>query len=90
MGKTELIGGVAGILTTIGYIPQVIKIWKSKDVEAISLPMYIILCLGVFLWIIYGISIRSTSLFAANFITLILTSSVLTLKIFHEKAKSKK
>jgi len=50
-----ILGLVAGCLSIISFLPQVIQIIKTKDTKAISLPMYIIFCSGIILWLIYGV-----------------------------------
>ncbi|MDG2371440.1 MAG: SemiSWEET transporter [Flavobacteriaceae bacterium] len=81
----EIIGIIAAILTTSAYVPQAYKIWKTKKAESVSLSMYLVMCLGVSLWLVYGIYYRSPSLIAANTITL-----VISLIILYFKIKSKK
>lgn len=78
------IGLLAALLTTISFLPQVIKSWKIRKTRDISLPMYIILVTGLFLWLIYGILIKDLPLILANLVTLILASSVLFLKIKYQ------
>ena len=51
----SIIGGLAVICTIITFVPQVIKIMKTNNVEGISLYMYIISLIGVILWFIYGL-----------------------------------
>lgn len=75
------LGLFAALLTTIAFLPQVIKCWKTQRTKDISFLMYLILSVGVFLWLIYGFSIKDLPLILANLITLILVSSVLFLKI---------
>ncbi|MDP5169155.1 MAG: SemiSWEET transporter [Bacteroidia bacterium] len=77
----ELIGFTAAILTTIAYLPQVIKTWKSKSAADLSLGLFSILSTGVFLWLVYGIMIVNWPIIASNAITLILTSSMLYFKL---------
>jgi MtN3 and saliva related transmembrane protein len=77
----EYIGITAGTLTTLSFLPQVIKIWQTRDASSISLLMYSIFCTGVVFWLIYGIAISSFSIIAANTITLLLSGGVLFLKI---------
>ena len=72
---------LAASLTTISFLPQIIKIWKTQKTGDISFVMYIILVTGVFLWLIYGFLIKDLPLILANLVTLILVSSVLFLKI---------
>ena len=62
----SIIGGLAAICTIITFVPQVIKIMKTNNVDGISLYMYIISVIGVILWFIYGLLIRSSSLIITN------------------------
>ena len=81
----ELVGFIAGILTTSAFVPQVYKAWKTKDVEAISLTMFVVMFLGVLLWLIYGFYINSLSMVIANIMSSILSLSIIILKIKHKK-----
>jgi MtN3 and saliva related transmembrane protein len=78
---SQNIGLLAAIFTTIAFVPQVLKIYKTKSVEDISLPMWIIFSFGVFLWFIYGILIMSLPVILANIITLMLSLFILFFKI---------
>jgi MtN3 and saliva related transmembrane protein len=51
------IGSIAAICTTLAFVPQVIKSWRTRDLSGISLPMYTIFTLGVILWLVYGLLI---------------------------------
>ncbi|NJK37471.1 MAG: SemiSWEET transporter [Oscillatoriales cyanobacterium RM1_1_9] len=75
------IGLLAGTLTTLAFIPQVIKTWKSKSAEDVSLEMFVIFCLGVFLWLIYGFLLQDIPIMIANLVTLILASTILGFKL---------
>jgi MtN3 and saliva related transmembrane protein len=79
--STEIIGLVAAVLTTSAFVPQVVQTMKTKDVSGISLPMYIVLCTGICLWLTYGLINNQISVIAANGITLILALAVLFLKL---------
>jgi len=79
-----LIGLSAATLTTISFIPQVIKVWKTKKTKDISLRMYIIFCTGMALWLIYGIMLKEIPIILANSITIILASIILFFKIRHK------
>ena len=85
---TTTLGITAGILSTIAYLPQVIKTWKSKSAQDLSWNMLIILCTGIILWLIYSISIHDVPMTAANVVTLLLTSVILTLKIRYSSKSS--
>lgn len=69
----EVLGLVAAVLTTSGFLPQIIKTWKTKDVSSLSLPMYLVLCTGMVLWLIYGVLTNSFALVAANTVSSSLT-----------------
>jgi MtN3 and saliva related transmembrane protein len=80
---TALIGLVAGICTTCSYLPQVIKMLKSKSTKDVSFLMYAILTTGVFLWMIYGFILKDFPIILANGISFALSMYVLVLKIKH-------
>ena len=81
MAYIDIIGFIGGALTTLALVPQAIKAWKTKHTKDVSLWWIIILTTGVFLWLVYGILIRSMPIIAANGATLILSLAVLTLKV---------
>ncbi len=77
----DLTGGVAAVLTTIAFLPQVIKSWRSRSTRDVSLGMFLILNTGIVLWLIYGLILESRPLIYANTVTLILTGTILVLKL---------
>lgn len=79
----EIVGILAGICTTGCFVPQAVRTWRTKSVRDISLRMYLLLCLGIILWIAYGLLIDSLSIVLANAVTLILAGSVLVMKILY-------
>jgi len=76
-----ILGMTAGFLTTMSFIPQVLKILRTKHTKDISLGMYTILLVGVALWLVYGIYLEEFPLILFNIITLILCSFVLFMKL---------
>ena len=81
----ELIGLVAGICTTISFVPQIIKIRKSKHARDISLGMYSILTTGIFLWLMYGILLGKISIILANGISFVLCLIVVITKLRYNR-----
>ena len=75
------VGALAGILTTIAFIPQVVKTWKTRSAGDISLLMFLLFSAGVLLWLIYGILLNAMPIIIANGITLALSASILVMKI---------
>ena len=84
MDLTVTLGMVAGALTTLAYLPQVVKIWRTKSADSLSWTMLLVLCAGVSLWLVYGMYVHDTPLVMANLVTLMLSSIILGLKISYE------
>ena len=80
----EIIGFVAALLTTYAFVPQVIKVWKSKSSKGVSVSMYLVLLLGVFLWGVYGYLIESMSIMIANTVTGLLQLMILILILMNK------
>jgi MtN3 and saliva related transmembrane protein len=76
-----LLGFLAGTLTTIAYIPQAYRIWRTHSSKDVSLAMYVIVCAGLFLWIVYGLYESSMPLIAANVVSLTIAAITLALKL---------
>jgi MtN3 and saliva related transmembrane protein len=76
----SLIGYLAAFCTTAAFIPQVLLVWRQRSAQGVSLGMYSAFCLGVFLWLCYGLVIKAWPLAINNAITLVLASSVLVMK----------
>jgi|GEM_PF-127016 MtN3 and saliva related transmembrane protein len=76
-----LLGLVAGMLTTAAFLPQVVKSWKSKSTKDVSLGMFLVLCIGIVLWLIYGFLTDDIPLIAANGVTLFFAGTILVFKI---------
>lgn len=77
----ELIGYIAAFCTTISFLPQAIRVIKTKHTKDLSLLMYSIFNVGIILWLIYGIAIVAWPIIVANAITMVLTLTILYLKI---------
>jgi MtN3 and saliva related transmembrane protein len=75
------IGLAAGFLTTISFVPQLLKIWKSKSAEDVSKKMFLAIAAGVFLWLVYGVILGQWPIIIWNAISLVLACAILALKI---------
>jgi len=75
------IGFFAAFCTTIAFLPQAIKVYKTKSTKDISLYMFLIFTIGTFCWLIYGVIISSIPIILANTITLVLSFFILIYKI---------
>lgn len=81
MDPITALGLLAGTLTTIAFVPQLKKTWKTKSAEDISFGMFAIFCCGVLLWLVYGLLIGALPVILANIVTLVLSGAILVLKI---------
>jgi MtN3 and saliva related transmembrane protein len=75
------LGFTAAALTTIAFVPQVVKVWRTRSATDISLGMYSLFTIGVALWLVYGILIESWPIIIANGITILLAGAMLAMKI---------
>ena len=81
MEMMTLIGMAAAFCTTAAFVPQVVQILKTGNVDGISLSMYSIFTLGVALWLTYAVILGDLPMLLANLVTLILAGCVLVLAI---------
>jgi MtN3 and saliva related transmembrane protein len=77
----EAIGLIAACLTTSSFLPQAIRIWRTRSARDVSLAMYLMMTAGNTLWLTYGLLIGSVSMIFANATCLLMVLSVLALKI---------
>ncbi|MCX7880440.1 MAG: SemiSWEET transporter [Ignavibacteria bacterium] len=89
MEFSQVVGTIAALLTTSAFLPQAIKIIKTKSTNDISLFMYLILSIGILLWLIYGIIIGEFPIIFANSIGFTFTFSILVLKIRYGKKNAR-
>ncbi len=85
--NVELFGYFAAILTTLAFLPQLIKTLKTKKAEDVSLITLIMFLTGVLSWIVYGYKISSSPILIANIITFILNLLILIFKIYFSKSE---
>jgi len=78
---TELIGLGAAFCTTVAFLPQVIRAWRTRSTSDLSLAMFLIFTVGIFLWLVYGLLLQDAPLVLANGITFVLSGTILYLKL---------
>jgi MtN3 and saliva related transmembrane protein len=84
---TESIGSVAAVCTTVAFVPQLLRVWRRKSADDISLIMFLLFSTGVGLWLVYGIRIGSFPVATANALTLALALAILFLKLHYARQK---
>lgn len=81
MTLAEMLGLTAGTLTTISFLPQVIKTWKTRSAKDLSLVMFLLFTIGIALWLVYGILINDLPVILSNMVTLVLAATILFFKL---------
>jgi len=77
----KLLGFAAATCTTVAYAPQFIKVWKTRSARDISLGMFLVMMLGLALWLVYGLLSGDAPLVAANAVTMVLAGGILFMKL---------
>jgi MtN3 and saliva related transmembrane protein len=83
MPLLDYTGYAAALCTTSAYVPQVLRVWRTRSTKDISLKMFLVLVTGLSLWLIYGFWRGEVPLIIANGITLVLASTILYFKVRH-------
>jgi MtN3 and saliva related transmembrane protein len=85
MPLEEWLGFLGGAVTTIGFIPQVVRLYKIKSAREISLTFSILFLIGITFWLVYGISFNLFPVILWNSITLVLVLALLYAKLRYGK-----
>ncbi|MFH0763972.1 MAG: SemiSWEET transporter [Candidatus Omnitrophota bacterium] len=81
MDHVNIVGLFAGAITTGSFLPQAVKIYRTRHTRDLSLSMYITLFVGVSLWLCYGLMAHSYPIIIANAVTIAITLYILAMKI---------
>ena len=81
----EVVGLVGATFTTLAFVPQVVKIWKNRSSNGVSLSMYVCMLVGIIIWLAYGILINSIAVIAANILSGILQVVIIFLTLKNRK-----
>jgi len=85
MNPVTLLGFVAGTLTTLAFLPQVIKTWRTKSSNDLSVSTLGMISTGVLLWLVYGLLVGDLPIIVANAVTLVLVVSIFVLALVYRK-----
>jgi MtN3 and saliva related transmembrane protein len=83
-----VIGLTAGFITTMGYIPQVVKGYRSKRMDDVSVFMPLVLMIGMGLWLVYGIMLRDVPIVFWNAVSVALNAWIIFMKIRYGRKES--
>ena len=81
MNTTTMVGFFAGFLTTISFLPQVVKTWKTRSDSDLSLGMFSVFSVGVLFWLVYGFLMQEPPMILWNSVTLIFVLAILVMKL---------
>lgn len=81
LSPVVVVGVLAALCSVGSFLPQAVKIWRERDASAVSLQMYLVTAAGFALWIAYGLLLKSWPLIVSNAASLLISSSILGLKI---------
>jgi MtN3 and saliva related transmembrane protein len=85
MNNIDMLGMLAGTISAIVFLPQVVKTYRSKSAKDISVWMFSFATISVILWLIYGILIKNGPVIYTNTCVLILSVIMLILKLKYDK-----
>ena len=81
MSLALFFGYFAGFLTTIAFVPQVIKTWKTKSADDLSLGMFLVFCAGVACWVAYGFLLNAEPIILWNLASFLMAGAILVMKL---------
>lgn len=81
MAALEILGLLAGTITSITFLPQVIKVWQTKSAKDLSMMMLLLLMLGVILWLVYGVILMNVAIIYTNSMVLAMSLILLFFKL---------
>jgi MtN3 and saliva related transmembrane protein len=79
------LGFAAAFCTTAAFVPQLVRVIRLRSARDISLPTFLLFSIGVFLWLLYGLDTGSKPVIASNCVTLVLSVSILILKLRYNR-----
>jgi len=80
-----VIGTIAGLLTSIAVVPQVVRTWRTKHARDLSIWQPLLLVAGMLLWLIYGLMIGDGPLIVANTFSLACYCLLIGMKVVYDR-----
>jgi MtN3 and saliva related transmembrane protein len=81
MTLSDVLGLAAGLLTTLAFVPQILKIWRTKSARDVSLHSFLVFMAGVALWLAYGAVRQELPIVLWNAVTLVLAGAIVAMKV---------
>ncbi|PDH45944.1 MAG: hypothetical protein CND43_01930 [Flavobacteriales bacterium MED-G15] len=83
--QIEIVGLIAASFTTFAFVPQVFKIWKNRNASGVSISMYVIMLIGISIWLYYGLLIKSVAVITANIVSGLLQLFIIIFTLINRK-----
>lgn len=83
-----IVGLVAAACTTVAFVPQVVRVYRLRSADAISLTTFALFSVGTAVWLVYGLLIGSVPVIVANAFTLGLALAILALKVYWDRVRA--
>ena len=83
----QILGLLAGSLTTFSFLPQLVRVYHRKSAADLSYEYLAVFALGIFLWLVYGLLLRDVPIILANIVTLSLVISLMVMKFAYAFAR---
>ncbi|OUV62014.1 MAG: hypothetical protein CBC79_06905 [Gammaproteobacteria bacterium TMED119] len=83
--QIEIVGLIAASFTTFAFVPQVFKIWKNSNASGVSISMYVIMLIGISIWLYYGLLIKSVAVITANIVSGLLQLFIIIFTLINRK-----
>ena len=80
-----IVGLIAASFTTFAFVPQVFKIWKNRNASGVSISMYVIMLIGISIWLYYGLLIKSVAVITANIVSGLLQLFIIIFTLINRK-----
>jgi MtN3 and saliva related transmembrane protein len=81
VSPVTLLGYAAGACTTLAFVPQLLRTWRTRSARDLSLGMFAVMTAGVAMWLAYGLLIGDLPLVLANGTALVLSATILGMKL---------
>jgi MtN3 and saliva related transmembrane protein len=89
MELVTIVGAVAGVASTTSFLPQLVKVLRTRDTSSISAGMYVVTVTAFALWVTYGVMLNEMPLILSNGLSLLMSGFILVMKLLSKPGKEK-
>lgn len=78
--SAQVVGLIAGTITTASFLPQLLRVYRTKCAKDLSWPYLFLFTVGISFWLAYGLMTHDLPVILANSVTLVLIIAIMLLK----------